>query len=49
MLTLIRASTGEDWNYIMMDCGHTNADNCVSGISCGSSYNYVFFISFEVL
>jgi hypothetical protein len=49
MLTLIRASTGEDWNYIMMDCGLTTADNCQPGLTCGSSYNYMFFITFEVL
>lgn len=39
MLTLIRASTGEDWNYIMMDCGHTQYDGCVPGLNCGSAYN----------
>jgi hypothetical protein len=39
MLTLIRASTGEDWNYIMMDCSYTAADGCVAGYTCGSSYS----------
>ncbi len=29
MLTLIRASTGEDWNYIMMDVRGTSG--CVQG------------------
>jgi hypothetical protein len=29
MLTLIRASTGEDWNYIMRDTSYTEADNCI--------------------
>lgn len=31
MLTLIRASTGEDWNYIMIDCSNTDASGCIPG------------------
>mmetsp|Transcript_4092 Transcript_4092/g.3024 ORF Transcript_4092/g.3024 Transcript_4092/m.3024 type:complete len:130 (+) Transcript_4092:207-596(+) len=49
MMTLISASTGEDWNYIMMDCGKTDDDGCIPGVTCGSTYNYLFFITFEVL
>ena len=49
MLTLISASTGEDWNYIMMDCSYTDADGCIPGKTCGSSYSSMFFILFETL
>lgn len=38
MLTLIRASTGEDWNYIMIDCSHTDATGCRPGLTCGSEF-----------
>lgn len=48
MLNLIRASTGEDWNYIMFDCGHT-PPNCVAGQTCGSYYNQVFFLLFMTI
>lgn len=44
MLTLIRASTGEDWNYIMYDC--TKETNCISGKTCGTVVAWPFFISF---
>lgn len=49
MLTLIRASTGEDWNYIMIDCGKTPETNCIPGVTCGSSNNVLFFISFMAI
>ena len=49
MMALISTSTGEDWNYIMMDVGKTSADNCIPGQTCGSAYNIVFYIAFEVI
>ena len=49
MMTLISTSTGEDWNFIMMDIGKTDDDGCIPGETCGSAYNFVFYITFEVL
>ena len=49
ILTLIRMSTGEDWNYITMDVGFTSKDNCVPNYTCGSAYNKLFFISFMTI
>ena len=49
MLTLIRMSTGEDWNYIMMDVGYTAANDCVQGYTCGSAYHVLFFCVFMTL
>jgi hypothetical protein len=34
MITLFRASTGEDWFKIMFDLSHTS--NCISGKTCGT-------------
>lgn len=49
MLTLIRMSTGEDWNYIMYDCMRTEEDNCIDGVDCGLSYAPVFFIPYMMV
>jgi hypothetical protein len=35
MLTLVRASTGEDWNKMMYDCMHPI--ECIDGVSDCSS------------
>ena len=36
MLLLIRASTGEDWPYIMIDVSKTEADGCIPNETCGN-------------
>jgi hypothetical protein len=48
MLLLLRVSTGEDWNVIMYDTMNTYED-CVDGVSCGSSSSPMFFISFVMI
>lgn len=49
MLTLIRASTGEDWPYIMKDLSLTSSDGCVPGETCGSSFAIIFFVCFMTI
>lgn len=46
MLTLIRASTGEDWNNIMADLAQTNELGCIQGKTCGSNFATYYFIIF---
>mmetsp|Transcript_38582 Transcript_38582/g.28463 ORF Transcript_38582/g.28463 Transcript_38582/m.28463 type:complete len:221 (-) Transcript_38582:216-878(-) len=49
MLTLISLSTGEDWNYVMIDCSYTEDDGCIPGKTCGSAFSIIFFVAFETI
>ena len=48
IIMLFRCSTGEDWNRVMFDLSKT-APNCTEGVDCGSSYSYLYFISFNII
>lgn len=48
-MTLIRMSTGEDWNYVMYDCMRTPEDGCIEGRNCGVSYAPAFFIIYMMI
>lgn len=55
MLTLVRASTGENWNGIMYEvgnmesCSDSPAWNDAEPTGCGSPAAFVFFFSFTLL
>jgi hypothetical protein len=49
MMMIIRMSTGEDWNGVMIDCMQTESDGCVPGETCGLSYAPIFFIPYIML
>ncbi len=49
MLTMIRMSTGEDWNFIMKDTMVTEEDGCVPNETCGSSWSPLFFFPYMML
>ena len=47
-MMMVRMSTGENWPQIMWDTMNTSP-TCVVGSTCGSSYNFIFFIGFVVI
>lgn len=47
-VTLLRASTGEDWHKIMYDYARTDDWNCTSS-SCGNYANILYFILFVIM
>ncbi|VDP62198.1 unnamed protein product [Schistosoma curassoni] len=48
ILLLFRCATGENWQEIMLDCAA--GKECEgSGESCGSSYTYLYFSTFNFL
>ena len=43
MLLLLAVSTGEEWNLVMFDCGKTPLDGCIQGVTCGSTFSFMYF------
>ena len=48
MITLLRISTGEEWNRIMEDCQLTGIE-CSPGRTCGSKLAPIYFFSFVIV
>jgi len=51
MITLFRASTGEDWFVFMFDVGRNEEEGCISGETCGTSKGValLYFLSFIMI
>lgn len=45
MLNLLRLTAGEDWSDLMYDTMN-HSKSCIPGKSCGSSWNFLFFVVF---
>ena len=48
LMMMIRMATGENWPQIMWDTMRVD-EYCIVGVTCGSSYNFVFFLGFVVI
>lgn len=46
MMLLLKLSTGEDWNFFMMEYAHTS-NSCAEGVGCGDYVAFAYFITFK--
>ncbi len=46
---MLRMSTGEDWNYIMLDTMVTDPSLCTPGFNCGYSFSWIYFTLYVII